>query len=236
MKSRKQGFGYNERLFSGGIRSHLHLARFHWFVDAVNRLGCPTDSVLELGCFDGKLLDFIKTRPSRYVGFDANWEGGLDKGRARWADRAGYSFFKVTAPEEIQLADSDVFQLAVAMETLKHVEPAMVDGYLRVIAAHLDGYLFVTVPNEMGPVFLLKWLAKRFLNGDAHEFSFAELVNSAFYRSSRVRRNQHKGFDYRCLLAEIGRYFTVLEVSGHPLGFMPPSLCFGVGIIARSKA
>lgn len=235
MKSRKQGFGYNERLFSGGIRSRLHLARFHWFADAVNRLGCPTDSILELGCFDGKILDFFKTPPTRYVGLDANWEGGLDKARARWANRAGCSFFKVTSPEEIQLKDSYIFQLAVAMETLEHVPPAMVDGYLRIISAHLDGYLFVTVPNEMGPVFLLKWLAKRILNGDAHEFSFAELANSTLCRTHKVPRRQHKGFDYRSLLAEIDKYFTPVEVSGHPFGFLPLSLCFGIGIIAKSK-
>ena len=32
MKSQKDGYGYNERLFSGGLRSKLHFARFQWFL------------------------------------------------------------------------------------------------------------------------------------------------------------------------------------------------------------
>ena len=75
--------GYNQRLFSGGPRAWYHLARFRWIQAEVARRGCRTDSLLELGCFDGKLLDFIQPAPRRYVGFDANWEGGLDLAAAR---------------------------------------------------------------------------------------------------------------------------------------------------------
>lgn len=59
MKSQRDGHGYNERLFAGGLRGKLHNGRFHWFSTAVNQRGCATDAVLELGCFDGKLIEYL---------------------------------------------------------------------------------------------------------------------------------------------------------------------------------
>jgi SAM-dependent methyltransferase len=235
MKSRKEGYGYNERLFSGGLRSSLHFARFHWLSRELKRLKCPTRSLIELGCFDGKLLDFLPRRPTRYVGFDANWEGGLDLARARWKDTPDFSFSQASRPEEMSLSDGDVFEVAVAMETLEHVPPEMVDGYLSTIARHLDGYLFVTVPNEKGLVFLSKWLVKRGLSKDAEHYALAELANATLGRMNLVARNEHKGFDYETVIANIAQHFDVIRVSGHPFGFLPHSLCFGIGIVARSK-
>jgi len=235
MKSLEDGYGYNERLFSGGLRSKLHLARFHWLSAEIAKLHLPVDSVLELGCFDGKLIDLLPKEPSRYVGFDANWEGGLDLAKRKWANKLNFSLFQASSPEEMQLDSDDTFNIVVAMETLEHVPPEMVDGYLRKIAQHLEGYLFVTVPNEKGIVFLAKWLVKKVLSKDSDKYSFSELVNATLGRMTLVDRREHKGFDYDSLIANIKQHFDVVEVSGHPLGFLPHSLCFGIGIVAKSK-
>jgi hypothetical protein len=65
MKSVADGYGYNERLFSRGLRSKLHYARFNWFVAQLKKRKCSASSVLELGCFDGKLIDFLPGQPLR---------------------------------------------------------------------------------------------------------------------------------------------------------------------------
>src|SRR5712692_4127618 len=200
MKSQKDGYGYNERLFSGGIRSRLHFARFQWLSFEVTRRNCLTDSVLELGCFDGKLIDFLPRKPSRYIGFDANWEGGLDMAKARWADAPNFFFLQASSPDEMHLNSNDVFNIAVAMEIFEHVPPHMVDGYLRKIAQHLKGYFFVTVPNEKGITFLAKWLAKKILSKDAQHYTLSELANATLGRMHLVARQEHKGFDYESLV------------------------------------
>jgi 2-polyprenyl-3-methyl-5-hydroxy-6-metoxy-1,4-benzoquinol methylase len=235
MKSQKDGYGYNERLFSGGLRSKLHFARFQWFLSEVTRRTCQTDSVLELGCFDGKLIDFLPNKPSRYIGFDANWEGGLDLAKARWADAPNYFFHQASSPDEMRLNRDDVFSIAVAMETLEHVPPQMVDGYLQKISQHLDGYFFVTVPNEKGIVFLAKWLVKKFLSKDGEHYTLSELTNATLGRMDLVARREHKGFDYGLLVENIEKYFDVIDISGHPLGFLPHPFCFSIGIVAKSK-
>jgi len=228
-------YGYNERLFSGGLRSRLHYARFQWFRARILKLSDPIESVLELGCFDGKLITFFPRKPSRYVGFDANWEGGLDIAKRKWTNESQFSFYKAISPEEMNLDSNDIFSIAVAMETLEHVPPQMVDGYLRKIAQHLNGYLFVSVPNEKGFLFLVKWLAKKILSKDAEHYSISELINATLGRMDRVVRREHKGFDYDLLIKQIAQYFDVIDVSGHPFGFIPHSLCFGIGIVARTK-
>ena len=235
MKSKKNGSGYNERLFSGGLRRRLHLARFHWVADAIARLQIPLDSVFELGCFDGKLLDFLPAPPGSYLGVDAGWEQGLAAAQQFRAGQPSLRFARATVPDEIPVAAREKFTLAVAMETLEHLSPELCEAYLEKIARHLDGYLLVTVPNEIGPVFLSKWLIKKLFSRDNYNYSLRELVNATFGRSSRIARHKHKGFDYRVLLESIGQHFEIVEVSGHPAGFLPACLCFGIGIIARSR-
>ncbi len=236
MKSKKNGFSYNERLFSGWLRRRLHLARFFWVAETVTRLQIPLNSVFELGCFDGKLLDFLPQPPASYLGVDAGWEKGLDAARQRQAGQPSLRFARVIVPDGIPIADNEKFTLAVAMETLEHLSPELCEAYLEKIARHLDGYLLVTVPNEIGPVFLIKWLIKKLFSRDNYNYSLTELVDATLGRTGRIRRHQHKGFDYRELVRTIGRHFEIVEVSGHPAGFLPVCMCFGVGIIARSHS
>lgn len=235
MKSKKKGFGYNDRLFSGGMRRRLHLARFFWVADAVTRLQIPLDSVFELGCFDGKLLDFLPQPPGSYLGVDAGWESGLAAAQRHRAGQPSPRFARVIVPDAIPVADNEKFTLAVAMETLEHLSPELCDAYLEKIARHLDGYLLVTVPNEIGPVFLVKWLIKKLFSHDNYNYSLTEVCNATLGRTSRIKRHQHKGFDYRELVRSIGRHFDIVGVYGHPAGFMPVCLCFGIGIIARTR-
>ncbi len=68
-------YGYNERLFSSGIRKKLHASRFYWLANCLTKLNFQYIRVLELGCFDRKTIDYLPLKPLRYLGFDASWEG-----------------------------------------------------------------------------------------------------------------------------------------------------------------
>jgi SAM-dependent methyltransferase len=234
----KDKSGYNDRLFlSGGLRSYLHFARFKWLKAELIRLKCSCSSVLELGCFDGRAIEWLPRRPWRYLGLDANWEGGLDSARNKYGRLPGYMFKQVTDPSEVLFGNEDRFQIAIAMETLEHVPPEKVQEYLAKIAMRLDGYLFITVPNEKGLVFLLKHLTKRFVSSDYQQYTFKEILNAFLGRMQFVARNQHKGFDWTVMVADVEKLFDVVLVQGVPFGkILPPSLCFGVGVLARKRS
>ena len=233
MKSQKDGFGYNERLFSGGMRTRFHLARFGWVQATITKLGINPEKVIELGCYDGKLLSFLSRKPTKYLGLDANWERGLDIARYKWKSEKNYRFIEIRKPDDFEVDEK--FDLAVSMETLEHIPPYLVDAYLAMIAAATHGYFLVTIPNEKYLPFLVKWVAKTIFSKDSEQYSALELFAATFGKMTLVRRNEHKGFDYSALVRQISQHFDVVDVSGHPFGFMPTWFCFGIGVVARSK-
>lgn len=236
MKNQKEGIGYNERLFSGGVRGWLHTARFRWLRHKVEQYGLSTNRVLELGCFDGKVLEYLPDSPELYMGFDANWESGLDIAKEKYSDKQNYIFRMANSQDDMGLGAGDVFDLAISMETLEHIDDEKtVCDYLEKISSHLDGYFLVTVPNEKGLVFSLKYILKKIFSSDAERYTFGEFMNATLGRMEHVERLQHKGFDYEKLTKSVDRYFDIVEISGHPFSFLPVPFCFGVGIVARTR-
>ena len=232
-----QTSGYNDRLFSGsGLRSYFHLARFNWARNVVASFGLDSIKLIEIGCFDGRLIDYMPAPMERYAGYDAGWEGGLEAGQARYADKADFDFVKAVDPEPIAQHSAKSFNLGAALETIEHIPPELVDPYLEALARVVDGYLIVSVPNEKGLVFLGKYLAKKLIYGGTEPYSFREIVAATFGRMDRIERSEHKGFDYAELVRQIERHFDIVKVCGLPFGILPPSLSFTVGIIARSKS
>jgi len=232
-----QTSSYNDRLFSGsGLRSFFHLSRFNWARKTVASFALNPIRLIEIGCFDGRLINYMPAPMEAYAGYDAGWEGGLEAGQARFAGQAGISFTKAVDPQPIEQHPSGSFNLGAALETIEHIPPELVDPYLEALARVVDGYLIVSVPNEKGLVFLGKFLAKRLIYGGTEPYRLREIVAAAFGRMDRVERSEHKGFDYAQLVRQIERYFDVVRVCGLPFGLLPPSLSFTVGIIAKSKS
>ena len=231
---KKSEAGYNERLFSGGIRGRFHNARYQWVADRIVDLGCATDSILELGCFDGKVIDYLPRKPSVYLGLDANWENGLDLARKKWANHPEYVFRECTRPEEMRTQGRE-FDVSLCMETLEHIPPNLVRPYLKELGKVTRSYLLITVPNEIGPVFLSKYAVKSVF-GDVERYTPAEVMYAALGRADKVERSEHKGFDYRRLVDDVSKYFEVIEVSGHPIGLAPPMLNYGIGIVGRVRS
>lgn len=232
-----QASGYNERLFSGKtIRSWLHNSRFFWFRKALETTGLREFRVVEVGCFDGRLLEFFPTPPVRYEGLDADWEGGLTAAQEKFKGHAAWRFHRAAEPSALAEFADHSFNVGAALETLEHVPPHLVDGYLRELARVIDGYVLVTVPNEKGLVFLTKWLIKKFFLNSGVPYQFSELIAATLGRMHRVERNDHKGFDYAALVRQIGQHFDLVRIEGMPMPFLPVSLSFTIGILAKSKA
>lgn len=233
MVTKKSNHGYNERLFSSGLRKMLHLARFRWLAQSIEEQECHYQSVIELGCFDGKVIDFLPVRPILYHGFDANWEGGLDLAKQKWNDEPNFTFNYCCAPGDMDIAGNQ-FDIAVCMETLEHIPPNLVEDYLDKLAEVTKQYVFVTVPNEKGVVFFLKHLVqKAFLK--AHPYTFREFINETLGRVNKVERSQHKGFDYQVIIQMMSTRFDIIHIQGIPFRLLPTWLNFSVGIIGSPK-
>jgi len=228
--------GYNERLFSGrGFRNYYHMARYNWLRAQMAKRTGPF-RVVELGCFDGKALDHMPP-VERYVGLDANWEGGLDLGRVALAGRPEVTLIETLDPESLAQFPDKSFNVAVAMETMEHIPEPARGRYLHQLARIVDGVILITVPNEKGPVFLAKHLVKRAKYGLDEPYSWGEVANATLGRLDKVERIEtgHKGFDYARLADELRRHFIVERVEGVPTTGLPASLSMTVGIVARTR-
>lgn len=226
---------YNQRLFLGrGIRSFFHYSRFFSVKSLIKRHKIKCVRILELGCFDGKLLDFLPSPPQTYKGFDADWENGLSAAKKRQEKNPAYEFSLANKPDDINLGQEEKFDLIVSMETFEHIPPELVCPYLEKLSKHLDGHLVITVPNEKGIFFLMKRILKP--KDSSYKFSLMDKINLTMGKTNYVIRNQHKGFDYDHLIYDIKKYFNVINVFGYSISrFIPKSLSFGVCIVAVSK-
>jgi hypothetical protein len=229
------GMSYNERLFGGGFRKWLHEARFHWLQHKCRSLHVNTASVLEIGCFDARSIRYLPTKPTRYFGFDANWEGGLDLARKTWRNEKQYYFVTTKTSEEVKISGGKV-SLALSLETIEHIPPEFVNGYLQRVAKLLDGVFIVTVPNEKGIIFLGKYLVKKLVVGGASEYSAEEVVNATLGRMDRVERNDHKGFDWEQLLGQLREYFDVKEVEGVQFPWLPLRFNAQIGFVMTTRS
>ena len=228
--------GYNERLFeSGGLRSYLHRSRFRWFRKAAESRVREELRLIELGCFDGRLLNYCPSPPSLYEGFDAGWEGGLDLAKKRYAENENYQFIKGDNPSGLDIINNEIFDFGVAMDTLEHVPPDYVRGYLERLSRIVNGYIVITVPNEKGFIFLTKWLVKQVFYGGAESYTLSEIIATTLGHMEKITRIEHKGFDYEQLISDVELYFNIIKVDAIPFRRVPVSLSFTIGILAESK-
>jgi hypothetical protein len=224
---------YNERIFSKGLRSRLHLARFYWLQDKLKSFPSNDLTVLELGCYDAKTIPFLPVPPKKYLGFDANWENGLDIARKTYQN-PNYEFFECTNPDEM-IVRGEKFNLVICMETLEHIPDEMLEGYLTKIRDATDGLFILTVPNEIGLVFFIKYLIKLIVFREKinPKYSFSDVMYQTLGWTSRVKHDDHKGFDYRRLVDRLRRDWQIEEVQAIPFNWMPLSMSFSIGIVCR---
>ncbi len=130
------------------------------------------------------------------------------------------------------------FDYSIALETLEHMQDSLVRGYIEFLAQVTQKQLFISVPVEIGPVFLVKHIVKSAFHslesGDTGTYTLAEVMWATLGQVERVHRFEHKGFDYRALIRLMGEYFHITHIEGIPFRHFP-ALSFQVGIVAEPR-
>lgn len=219
---------YNGRLFSKGLRKRWHSARFHWLQRVWAESSLQAPRVMEVGCFDGKTLDFLPP-VGTYAGFDAGWGGGLEIGR-RERSAANVSFHEAQAPEDL----FGLYDAIICMETLEHVPLKYTEAFVAKFSK-MAPMLFVTVPVEFGPLAAAKHFYKKITGNRPDSYRISEFVSLIIGNSNGIIREEggHKGFDYRYIVNIIENYYKIVEVKSIPFPALSPIFGSSVGIIAR---
>lgn len=226
---------YNERLFSGVVRKYAHEARFNWLNKKLLEYDVCYDLVIELGCFDGRSIQYFPEEPARYYGFDAGWEGGIYRAIEKYHDNPRFIFYISSSPADLAIPDGMKATLVIALETLEHIPPDILDEYLQKIYELMapNSYFIITVPNEKGIVFLSKFLVKALAYRDAHNISLREVYAATFGKTHLIKRDNHKGFDWECLLDQLKQYYKIVELQGVQIKKLSPKLNINIGIVCQ---
>lgn len=232
----KSGPGYNERLFQRrGLRRFYHQSRFNWVRRTIHKHAIDCSRLIEIGCFDGRLLDNLDQMPEMYFGLDANVENGLDAAITRFSDTPGYNLIESRSPNDFSQFPNSFFGLGVSLETIEHINPDDVETYLSELARVVNGHLLISVPNERGLVFALKFISKALFFGGKQDYSLKEFIAASTGRMGRVKRNEHKGFDYKELYLLVDKYFDIQSCVGLPFRGLPKSANLTIAIHAKSR-
>ena len=97
-----------------------------------------------------------------------------------------YKFLKVKKLKDFTSINKK-YDLVICMETLEHLPPDELEAYLLKISSLMNNYLFISIPNEIGLVFLLKFFVKKLFNLEPDNYKFIELINQFIGRVEKVK-------------------------------------------------
>jgi hypothetical protein len=223
--------GYNERLFKGRFRGWFHLARFRWIKKICSIHSPDMKCVVELGCFDARTLDWIPT-PIKFYGYDAGWEGGLLAARKRFIGCKEFHFLQCDSPDTFMDIKEKV-TLFISLETLEHIPAYMLYGYVEKISIANPDYVLITVPNEKGAIFFIKYIFKYFI-GSAEKYTWREFLAATFCRMDYVTRNEHKGFDWEIIREIFKNHFILVGVEGVQFPLLPLWANLQIGMVFKA--
>lgn len=210
-----------------GWQGLYHRRRFAWILRKLGTHDLSEARIIEVGCFDARILRLLPRRPRYYLGLDAGYENAVHAAEeaCRGDDRVDVRLSD--NPEDIP---SERFDIGICMETFEHIRPDRVDAYIAKLGRVVDIAFYVTIPVERGLPFLVA-TAVRLINRDYKKHTPAEFWHSLRGRPDLVGRDEHKGFDDRDFVRRLSRHFRILSIESL---FGPPwlGLNLGLGITA----
>ena len=123
------------------------------------------------------------------------------------------------------------------MESFEHIREATVIRIIENITKRNFKYMYITVPNEIGPAILIKNVGSFLMGWNRYrEYKWSETLASAFYNLDKVERHgtRHKGFDWRWLAQNLRQNCKIKKITTSPSNLVPISFSPSIGFICES--
>ena len=127
--------------------------------------------------------------------------------------------------------DADVI---IGLESFEHIPSWLVVRTIEAISKSSFMYLYLTVPNEVGPAILVKNVGSAIMGYERHlEYEWRETFFSSIYELDKVKRHNlgHKGFDWRWLAQTLRLHSTIVKKTSSPANFIPKFISPSIGFI-----
>jgi len=185
-----------------------HRSRFDF---ALKLAGNNPGAVLDYGCGDGTFLTMIEPKASFACGVDIA-KNQIEECKQRFIGRKMIFEPINSAMHSIR---PEGFDLVTCMETLEHCTKPVVEIVLNDLVAMVKphGRVLISVPIEIGPVFVLKKVVRTFAAWRGSEIDRPE------YGEDGGKYHSHYGFNWKGLELVIRKYFIIKNRFFTPLNW-----------------
>ena len=218
------------------ITKFLHQTRFRNLEKLITQASIEKNGklkIVDVGCGPASAYKNIKQKGIAfdYIGVEL---------RKDFCDIANDSFsqyenFKIIC-DSIEnhfdkFADADVI---IGLESFEHIPEPLVVRTIEAISKVSFMYLYITVPNEVGPAIFVKNIGSALIGYERYkEYEWRETFFASIYDLDRVERHEtgHKGFDWRWLAQTLRQNTTILKKTSSPANFIPKFISPSIGFI-----
>ncbi len=221
--------------------SFLHATRYKYlirlFTDLSQANPSRTLNVVDIGCAHAKAFDVLNSRFNiNYVGVDTDTEP-VKTAEKRYSQYRNFRVINdsiVNHYSEFQHAD-----VILALESLEHIPENIVVRIVEHIARAKPAAFMCSVPNEVGPIVLLKNIGSLFTGYIRHkEYRWKETLHAGLFNLDGIDAHGtgHKGFDWRWLAHTIRHNMRITRTHANPFDWLPKTFSFSVIFICQQKS
>ncbi len=192
--------------------------------------------VVDVGCGPAKSYEVIKSLDINfhYLGIEIR-KDFFEIAKKRYSK---FDNFEIVCDSVENLFNTfDSADIIIGLEAFEHIPEPIVVRTVEAIGKSNFKYLYLTVPNEIGPAIFIKNLGS-FLMGYPRykEYSWAETFSASLYNLDKVERHGtgHKGFDWRWLAHTLRQNCKIKKITTSPLQIIPRFLSPSIGFVCEN--
>ena len=191
--------------------------------------------IVDIGCGTAKAYEVISKLSFEfsYVGVELPGEF-CEIAYARYGHCENFKLIPSSVENNLDVfSEADVI---IGLESFEHIPAWLVVRVIEAISRSNFKYLYITVPNEVGPAILLKNFGAALMNYQRYkEYSWSETISLSLYRLDNVPRHScgHKGFDWRWLAQTLRLNVKIIKMTKSPFGLIPKFISPSIGFICQ---
>ena len=228
---------YEQKQTFNFVTSFLHATRYKNLKKIISRASKTKDhlKIVDIGCGPGKAYGIISELGVNfeYLGIDPH-EKFCAVASQRYDEFDNFKVVCDTIENQFQIFnDADVI---IGLETFEHIpEHIVVRTIERISKAHFM-YLYITVPNEVGPALFIKNIGSALMGYSRYkQYTWRETFFASICHLDKLPRHttEHIGFDWRWLAQTIRQNVRIIEITKNPSKLIPRSWSPSIGFICK---
>ena len=220
------------------ITKGLHLTRYRNLEKIIIKISKknPKLKVVDVGCGLAKTYEVISALGIgfNYVGIEIK-KYCAELANERYGKNDNFTYINKSVENAYdEFNDADI---VIGLESFEHIPESIVVKTIEAIGESNCKYIYLTVPNEIGPAIFIKNIGS-FLMGYKRykEYSWQETFSASIYNLDRVERHGtgHKGFDWRWLAHTLRQNCKILRYTSSPFNFIPKFISPSIGFVCQN--